>query len=116
MKALLFTTQCFLILSFSMCQLNNDQAINSCGMLKDYTQPTKKEDCKPGGHNFECCFVSIPEKKMKYCSYLSGKINDDIITQFKTTLGLPTANIQCNNSSYVSYTVLMTVTLLIFFA
>lgn len=103
MKTQFISVYFFFLFSFSVCQLDKNKAINSCGKLADYAQPDNQEDCKPGGSHFQCCFVEIPENEMKYCSYLSGTINNDIIEQFKTTLSLDSVTIKCNNSSYLFY-------------
>ena len=87
-------------ISLISCQINLDQAINSCGKL-GYTRPASKEDCKPGGSNFKCCLIDIPEKGLKYCAFVPGKVTDNVIQEFKDVLSVSSVSIECNKSWYI---------------
>lgn len=87
-------------ISIIFCQINADQAINSCSNL-GYTRPTSKEDCKPGGSNFKCCYIDIPEKGLKYCAFVPGKVTDSVVKEFKNVLSVSSVEIECNKSCYI---------------
>ena len=71
-------------------------SVNSCGKL-GYDVPKQKSDCyvdKKEG--YKCCFIQSKIKDISYCSYIPGKIDNDIIQDFKNSLKFYDLTVECN--------------------
>lgn len=83
------------------CQIDPNTAINSCGKI-GYNQPATSEECKPGGEKNLCCYVEIPNKKIKYCAFMPNtKLEDDVVNEFKKIINESDIKVVCNSSTTI---------------
>ena len=69
-----------LLISLTISQVPTGYALNGCGPITDYSQPTQKSDCNVDkSEGYKCCFIKSTSKNFAYCAYVPGKIDDDII-------------------------------------
>jgi len=88
-------------------------SLNSCG-INDYTPPTKGSDCQATKDDgFKCCYIQSTKKQFAYCSFVPGKIDNDIIDDFKETLEIDDLVIECNNQWKLSLNFVYFVTFII---
>ena len=102
---------CLIISISSMIPLG--YSVNSCG-LNSYLQPTSSSDCDvPKSEGYKCCYIKSDSKNFAYCSFVPGKIDNDIIKDFKETLEIEDLEVQCNNQRKMSLNFVYFVTFII---
>ena len=78
-------------------------SLNSCG--KDtlgYNIPNDKSDCSVNkDDNFKCCLIKSVSENFAYCSYVPGKVDKEVIEDFKETLEINDLEIECNKQNYL---------------
>ena len=85
-----------LLLTLISNQVPIGYSVNSCGNI-GYKVPTKKEDCYvPKNVGYKCCYISGNNSEISYCSYVPGKIDNNIINDFKVSLKFSDLKIECN--------------------
>ncbi len=102
---------CLIISISSMIPIG--YSLNSCG-LKDYSQPTQTSDCKDDNDDgYKCCYIKSETKKFAYCSFVPGKVDKDIIEDFKESLEIEDLVVECNNQRKLSLNFVYFVTFII---
>ena len=92
-----------LLISLTISQVPTGYALNGCGPITDYSQPTQKSDCNVDkSEGYKCCFIKSTSKNFAYCAYVPGKIDDDIIEDFKEAVDIADLQVECNFSKFVS--------------
>ena len=92
-----------LLISLTISQVPTGYALNGCGPITDYSQPTQKSDCNVDkSEGYKCCFIKSTSKNFAYCAYVPGKIDDDIIDDFKDAVDIADLQVECNFSKFVS--------------
>ena len=88
-------------------------SLNSCG-LNDYSQPTSASSCDVAkSEGYKCCYIKSESKNFAYCSFVPGKIDKDIIEDFKETLEIDDLVVECNNQRKLSLNFVYFVTFII---
>ena len=93
----------FLIFNFVINNAN-DKVINACGsfdFIKNYSQPTKTEDCKDQNEPY-CKFVTITHfdgNITKFCAIIHGDYNDEDV--LKDVGGIINATISVDDSKFL---------------
>ena len=80
-------------------------SLNSCGKdsLK-YDIPKDKSDCSVKENDkFKCCLIKSVSKNFAYCSYVPGKVDKEVIEDFKETLEINDLEIECNKQNYLKF-------------
>ena len=91
-----------LLFTYIKNQIPIGYSLNSCG--KDtlgYNIPNDKSDCSVNkDDNFKCCLIKSVSENFAYCSYVPGKVDKEIIEDFKETLEINDLEIDCNKHFY----------------
>ena len=106
-----------LLLTLISNMVPSGYSVNSCGNIKDYEPPKTKSDCYVDkNEGYKCCFIESKSKNIAYCSYIPGKIDNDIINNFKDSLKISDLNVECNyNKKFgVSFILIFTFVFLLF--
>ena len=92
-----------LLFTYIKNQIPIGYSLNSCG--KDtlgYNIPNDKSDCSVNkDDNFKCCLIKSVSENFAYCSYVPGKVDKEIIEDFKETLEINDLEIDCNKHFYL---------------
>ena len=92
-----------LLFTYIKNQIPIGYSLNSCG--KDtlgYKIPNDKSDCSVNkDDNFKCCLIKSVSENFAYCSYVPGKVDKEIIEDFKETLEMNDLEIDCNKHFYL---------------
>ena len=86
-------------------QVPTGKALNSCGQKKDYTPPTKKDDCSDNTGEI-CCFVELKHKQdssfKTFCAVAPSKIEkSDIEEKISEYTDYNLTQLECLNSKYI---------------
>ena len=95
----------FLLFFFVNNQVPDNFAINSCGKITNYTQPSKKDDCADNTGEI-CCYVYLKSKSSdkvkKFCASAPVKITkDDIENKIENYTNYTLEELECLNSKYI---------------
>ena len=80
-------------------------SLNSCGNDNlGYKIPKDKSDCSvKEGDKYKCCYIKSVSENFAYCSYVPGKVDKEVIEDFKLTLEINDLEIDCNNHFYLKF-------------
>ena len=94
----------FLLFNFAINN-NNNKVINACGsgdFIKNYTQPTNKDDCKDPNEGY-CKFVTITHSDgniTSFCAIIHGDFDDeDVLGEVAGIINV--TNITVEDSKYL---------------
>ena len=106
------------LITLTINQVPTGYALNGCGKLTDYSIPTSKSDCDVDkSEGYKCCFIKSDSSSLAYCAYVPGKLDDDIIDDFKEAIGIDDLSVECNFMKFihVNFSFLFTLFLVLLF-
>ena len=95
-------------------QSADKKVLNTCGKIRDYSQPTEASDCEQ--KNEICCYIHIKPPSgdpQKFCHSSPSIIEkSDVEKDIKSYTGYELLEIKCNKSIFIQYKFLLMILLL----